>query len=171
VLYIARKPEQAEELARAEAPVLPGGPPRRPDEEVVAAHTRFGALLGFPPCCVAAFCARLQRGVTRRADGRMAHEDFVAAEDAAARTAAPLGRLNNLLPDRTARLIAFYPCRFDCETAARYAEALFAEVARAAPAPAAALRAALLGTVTLGTDASRPAAAGVEALTLDFASF
>jgi len=177
VLYVARTAEYARDLAEAEAPILPGGPSRPPDAEVLRAHARLGELLGFPSCCTAAFTKRLARGVTRRASGGFAHEDFVAAEDAAAASRELLGRLNILLPDRTARLIAYYPCRFDCEPAARYAGAVFEQVARVAPGPAEALRTALLRRVALTANGGRqpPGAATAdettEILELEFDKF
>src|SRR5947207_1242203 len=47
-LYIARSAAHAQALKEAEAPVLPGTPPQRLSDEMLATHARIGALLGFP---------------------------------------------------------------------------------------------------------------------------
>ena len=66
VLYIARSHDLAAALRDAEASVLPGHPP---EGDVVAAHRAVGGALGFPGCCVDAFCERLARGVDRLVEG------------------------------------------------------------------------------------------------------
>lgn len=173
ILYLARDADYARGLAAAEAPLLPPANQRLDLDQEVALHTRFGALLGFPACCVAEFCARLRRGITSRADGSYGHEDFVAAEQAARASRQFLGRLNDLSPDRRARLVTFYPCRYDCETAAAYAAAVFAAAAAVDRVAADALRAALLGTMRIAVDGSRGGGpeSGAEALSIDFAAF
>jgi len=122
---------------------------------VFASHTELGRLLGYPRCCVDAFLARLVRGVTKRQSGEFAHEDFVAAEDAASRTEQPLGRLNNLLVDRRLRLVPFYPCRYDCHVACAYADRADALVRRIHAAAGEALAAALTTSVFVGADGAR----------------
>jgi len=173
VLYLARDANRARELVGAEAPLLPVNGRPLPLDEALPLHTRLGELLGFPRCCIDAFCARLRRGVTRRLDGRDAHEDFVAAEDAARASHRFLARLNDLSPDRRARIVTFYPCRYDCPTASTYAAGVFTQAERVHPAAAAELRTALLGRVSILTDGTRgrPDAADRAALTVDFRDF
>ncbi len=114
VLYVARSAPDAVALQRAEARALNG---QR------SAHRDLGIQLGFPPCCVEAFCRRIERGVDVLANGvRGNAEDYVAARDAWVERANPL--LNCLLFRWHQRVISFYPCRFDCEPASAYARAL-----------------------------------------------
>lgn len=171
VVYVAWTAAEAEALRAAEADILPGGPARAPDEATFTAHRRLGELLGFPACCVEAFVQRLARGVTRRAGGGEANEDFVAAEEALARSEKRDPRLNNLLFDRQLRLVSFYPCRFDCPSALDRAEAVRGAVTRASREAAAFLLTALAVRVILRPDGSRdtgdgPATDG--ALAIDF---
>lgn len=155
VLYAARSEADAEALRQAEAPILPGGPPRAPDAQVLEAHRELGRRLGFAPCCVDAFLQRLARGVTRRAGGTEAHEDFVAAEDAALRSTHFYGRLNNLRWREGARLLSFYPCRYDCPEALRLAGAFHLHLQRKMPLEARALAEALTRPVTLAPTGER----------------
>lgn len=172
ILYVAPDPAYARTVAEAELPLLPPGNERLSFETEVALHTDLGRLLGFPPCCVAEFCTRLRRGITTRRDGGQAHEDFVAAEAAAAASRALLGRLNDVSPDRRMRIVTFYPCRYDCPPAASYASAVFAAAMKVDPVAAAELRAALLGTMVVGIDGTRgPAALTAEHLAIEFAEF
>jgi hypothetical protein len=173
ILYLSPSAERARELVDAEAPLLPPQSGRLPVDEAVRLHGRFGRLLGFPPCCVEEFGFRLRRGVTRRVNGGDAHEDFVAAECAARASQRFLGRLNDLSPNRTARLVTFYPCRYDCAAASRYAAGVFIAAEAADRAAARALRAALLGRMTIAVDGTRGAevARHGEMLTLDFTEF
>jgi len=172
ILYLAQDEAYALSVAEAEAPLLPGSAKLGIDEELVH-HVRLGQLLGFPRCCVDEFGARLRRGITRRLDGRDAHEDFVAAECAARGSQQFLGRLNDLSPDRRARIVTFYPCRYDCPAATAYAEAVAAAAQRVDAAAAAELRAALLGEMRIGVDGSRgpDASSRVETLAVDFPTF
>jgi len=173
ILYLARDEANARALAEAEAPLLPPLNAKLPLDEELVFHTRLGALLGFPSCCVEEFGARLRRGITRRLDGREAHEDFVAAECAARASQGFLGRLNDLSPDRHVRIVTFYPCRYDCPTASAYAEAVFAAAVKTDPTAAAELRDALLGEMRISVDGTRGDAASppADTLTVDFASF
>jgi hypothetical protein len=170
ILYMSPDAARARELVDAEEPLLPPASNRLHVDEAITLHARLGRLLGFPPCCVEEFGARLRRGVTRRLNGQEAHEDFVAAECAVRGSSRFLGRLNDLSPDRRVRIVTFYPCRYDCTTAADYAAAVFAAAARISPAAATALRTALLGTVSIATDGNRGPAdqLGAEALTVEF---
>lgn len=172
ILYVAPDAARARALCETEAPLLPPHGAQLAVAESLPRHAALGALLGFPACCVAAFGARLQRGVTRRAAGGEAHEDFVAAEDAVQRTARPLARLNDLAADRQVRVITFYPCRYDCDAAAAYADAVLAAADAAAPRAAAALRQALGGLHAIAADGRRGAAEHLagEILQVEFAA-
>jgi hypothetical protein len=136
VCYVARDRGWAEALRGCEAPVLPSAPRRAPDAEVLAAHRELGRLLGYPRCCVETYASRLGRGVDVRRDGSRAAELVVAAEGALAASAEVLGRLNVFL---LRPLIPFAPCRFDCELALRYADALFEALGERRPDEARAL--------------------------------
>jgi hypothetical protein len=173
ILYISPDPARARELADAEAPLLPPLSQRLPVDAAVPLHARFGQLLGFPSCCVDAFTVRLRRGVTRRHAGGEAHEDYVAAEDAARASRRLLGRLNDLAVDRRVRIVTFYPCRYDCPAAAAYAAQVFAAAERADRGAAMALRAALLGPMAIAVDGARGADAArrSDALRLEFREF
>lgn len=173
VLYVSRDLARAEQLRDAEAGVLPGGPVRPPTAEVLAAHRVLGAGLGYPPCCVDAFLARLARGVTRARDGGEAHEDFVAAEDAASRTGVFHGRLNHLRFHEQVKVVSFYPCRYDCPEALALAGRLHDLVRARDPAAAEALARRLAEPLAVGRHAERldPAAAGPDAQVLPFNRF
>jgi hypothetical protein len=173
ILYVAPDERKAMALAAAEARLLPSSDAKLPLDEEIALHTRFGELLGFPRCCVAEFCNRLRRGITCRIDGGVADEDFVAAECAARASRRFLGRLNDLSPDRRARIVTFYPCRYDCPAASDYAAAVFAAAAKMDATAAAELRAALLGEMHIGVDGTRgdAAAAMPGSLRVDFTIF
>jgi hypothetical protein len=149
IVYVARTLEIAHGLREAEAPVFPGTSAKLSNQHRRAAHERVGALLGFPACCVAAFLERVERGVMRRASGGEASEDFVAAEDAVARTKIFHGRLNDLRRRERLWIIPFYPCRYDCDVALQYADRVFAEMVRVTPVASVRLRTALAQPVTV----------------------
>jgi hypothetical protein len=155
ILYLARDDAYARAVAEAEAPLLPPENVGLSLDEELILHARLGQMLGFPPCCVDEFGARLRRGITARLDGSYAHEDFVAAEAATRRSQAFLGRLNDLSADRRMRIITFYPCRYDCPQASTYAAAAFAAAVEVDAVAAADLRAALLGEMHIGVDGTR----------------
>src|SRR5262245_16303812 len=92
--HAARHDATAPAPPTAERSILPGGPRRTPDAEVLAAHRELGRLLGYPRCCVEAFVGRISRGVELRRDGTRASERFVAIEDADMRSRVRLARLN-----------------------------------------------------------------------------
>lgn len=71
----------------------------------------LGALLGYPPCCVEAFCALPRRWPNRYP---------IAASMGRTNTFEP--RLNNVALDRFA-WIAWFPCRYDCEASLTLANA------------------------------------------------
>lgn len=173
ILYVSPDAARARALVEVEAPLLPPIPGRVPIEVAAPLHAELGRLLGFPPCCVDEFGVRLQRGVTRRLDRREAHEDFVAAECAVRVSERFLGRLNDLSPDRRARIVTFYPCRYDCAAAADYAGAVYDHAQRHEAGFAAALREALVGEFSIGASGQRGRASEIsgESLTVEFAEF
>jgi hypothetical protein len=152
VLYAARSHDLAAALRDAESSVLPG---HAPEGDALAAHRAVGALLGFPVCCVEAFCARLARGVDRLVDGGPGGyaEDYVASR--AAWVSAPDARVNPLLMRAGAQLVSFYPCRFDCPRAVALAEALRAVVAVRDAGAARGLMATLSRAVVVASDGAR----------------
>lgn len=168
VLYVGRDRARVEALRAAEAIVLPGR--GAPSEEGLAAHRTLGRLLGYPRCCVDAYLARVARGVHLRADGTRAAEVVVALEDAASRSDSRLGRLNVVAPGHRA-LVPFYPCRLDCEYAARFASALYDALRLRDVAAAEALRAALVAPLHLDVDGTEWRAPEPAVLTLTFDRF
>jgi hypothetical protein len=124
-LYIARDAELARRAARLQA-----------EEDPTRALAEIGALVGYPPCCVAAFA----RQDDRANNSRNRYESR-------ARTLAPDGstpapwpwELNNL----HTMVAPFYPCSYRCAAALAWARAALAELARAHPAFAAELGAVL----------------------------
>ena len=128
IVYVARTPAAARAVRDAEAAALPGQPPRARFDPTP--HEALGALLGFPPCCVAAFVARIARGADVAADGGRAHEDWIAATEAAARSAALDARANVFERDHLPGWLSHEPCRFDCPASLAYADRVIA-VARA----------------------------------------
>lgn len=102
--------EQARDLDRMGAD-LAGG----------ADSVALGELLGYPRCCVDAFCA-----LERRWPNRLP----IAA--AASRTRRFASRLNNLALDRFA-WIAHFPCRYDCAASLGLADAAADALAAEAP--------------------------------------
>lgn len=172
ILYLARAETYAHAVAKAEAPLLPPENAGLSLDEELILHAQLGQLLGFPPCCCEEFGNRLRRGITARRDGSYAHEDFVAAEGAAERSRTFLARLNDLSADRRMRIITFYPCRYDCQTASAYAAAAFAAAVEVDAAAAGDLRTALHGLMRIGLDGTRglDALAG-EHLAVEFVTF
>jgi hypothetical protein len=82
----------------------------------------LGELFGYPPCCVAAFVAQRSR-----ADNSL-NRYLIAARTGAARGPWPW-----CLNEVHHRLIAFYPCRYDCAAARAVAEATLAAIDAARP--------------------------------------
>jgi hypothetical protein len=156
VLYLARSAALADALRDAEEPVLQGSPRYVPGggPSVVAQHRAVGEALGFPACCVEAFCARLARGVDVLGAHRNLSEDYVAAREAW--VARPDPRLNPLLVRARVQVVSFYPCRFDCPAARACADATLAAVAtRHGDAAVRALVAALSRAVLIAPTGAR----------------
>jgi len=152
VLYAARSRDLAAALRDAEATVLPGHPT---EGDALAAHRAVGRALGFPACCVDAFCERLARGVDRLVDGGPGGyaEDYVASR--AAWVSAPDARVNPLLMRAGAQLVSFYPCRFDCARAVALAESVRVVVAARDAGIARGLMATLSRAVVIAGDGAR----------------
>jgi hypothetical protein len=152
VLYAARSHDLAAALRDAESSVLPG---HAPAGDALAAHRAVGIALGFPACCVEAFCVRLARGVDRLVDGGLGGyaEDYVASR--AAWVSAPDARVNPLLMRAGAQLVSFYPCRFDCARAVALAESVRAVVAARDAGAARGLMATLSRAVVIASDGAR----------------
>lgn len=152
VLYAARSAGHAAALREAEEGVLPG---RAQARDARARHQAIGRLLGFPPCCVEAFLARLDRGVDRldAAGPAGLAEDYVAARSAW--VPRPDARVNPLLMSARAQLISFYPCRYDCPAAVELAEGLRAVVAARQPSTERSLLALLSRPVAVAPDGAR----------------
>jgi len=156
VLYLAPTMALAEALRDAEEPVLQGSPTYSPGGTAahVAQHQAVGRALGFPPCCVDAFCARLTRGVDTLGPHRNLSEDYVTAREAWVPRAD--ARLNPLLMRARMHVVSFYPCRYDCRAARAHADAVLAAVAKLHGAGAArALVDALARTVLIAPTGAR----------------
>lgn len=152
VLYVAPTEGAAAALRDAEATVLPG---RVTAADIPAAHRAVGRALGFPACCVDAFCARVARGVDRLVAGGPGGfaEDYVAARSAW--VPRPDARVNPLLMRAGAQLVSFYPCRFDCPAAVAQAEALRGVIAARSAEAAGSLMATLSRSVVIAADGAR----------------
>jgi hypothetical protein len=119
ILYVAHGRSDAEELRAIEASLVAAQPLRDP-ERVLSLNALLGERLGYPKCCIHAFCARIsspQPGVS---------VTWLAAR--AAWVTTPLRRLNCLLHVERVRLITFEPCCYDCAAALQIADAVFERV-------------------------------------------
>lgn len=96
----------------------------------------LGELFGYPRCCVEAFVAQRDR-----ADNSL-NRYLIAG-----RTPTTTAPWPWLLNEVHLRLVAFYPCRYDCAPARAVAEATVDAIERARPGFAAAAAAALARTV------------------------
>jgi hypothetical protein len=74
-------------------------------------HRRLGSLLGYPPCCVSAFCEHPD-------------DDRARMEQAASRTRPPGNPWLNVLDPWGFRLISWDPCTFQCALSSTYADRL-----------------------------------------------
>ena len=171
LLYVARHADgAASSLADAEARTLRPG---APDSACLDAHRSLGRGLGFPPCCIEAFVAKVARGVTVLADGSEAAEDFVAATAFAEAARLRHARLNVWPLDGASPLLSHVPCAADCQGSLDYATRVFGALHRATPSWAAGLRASLLRPVAIERDGRRvaPQLASASALPLRFRAF
>ncbi|MBK7859933.1 MAG: hypothetical protein IPJ65_15170 [Archangiaceae bacterium] len=167
LVYVARDPQLAEDIAAVDTAVLEKSMRREPSAD---AQRKLGLLLGFPRCCVDAFIAVLERGIDRAADGKPASEYFVCAQAAAKASRRFHPWLNDLSPRRPLRLIHFFPCRYDCEAALEYAGRVHGAMLRLTPRALPALE-ALRGRAVVGRDGSfGDVPPGVERLELEFAA-
>jgi len=109
IAYVAHSAREATELKLTEEASV-----RASDRDAM----KLGRLLGYPECCVKAFCSRDRRGKE--------NDWYLAARDAW--VARPLPALNVLLLSERRHLVSFEPCTYDCsralELAERTAEAL-----------------------------------------------
>jgi len=168
IVYVARTPAAARALHALEGQALPG--PTLRDRFDPAPHRALGAALGFPACCVEAFVARIARGADVTATGARAHEDFIAASEAAARSRRLDARANVFAIDRTSGWLSHVPCAFDCAPSLAYADRVIAAATAHDAAGAAVLRARLVSPVAIAPDGTRaaPADAPADACVLAF---
>jgi hypothetical protein len=124
ILYIGRDEEVLKELRTAEWPLF-DHPEKLTVQDKIDRHRIIGRCLGFPSCCVEAFCAWSGRGVgTLEAGGPIvASEPYVSAYEA--RVPSPNPLLNDQLEQLRLRLITFSPCSYTCEAASTFASKLF----------------------------------------------
>ncbi len=108
----------------------------RDDTRSLDGARELGRRLGYPPCCVEAFLAKVSRAAETKAP-ELGRDNWQRVD--AAWVARPNPRINSLLFGELLGLISFDPCRFDCPAAAQIANALFERLAQSAPVAAAAL--------------------------------
>lgn len=119
LVYASRDPARARALRDLEVASLAV---REAHPRQAARDNRaIGLSLGYPGCCVDAFCERL---IARRPDGA---PTWVAAR--AAWTPRPRSRLNNLVAATEPVLVTFEPCSYACGAALAYADAVAAALA------------------------------------------
>lgn len=125
VTIYAGRDERVDALAAVEQ--------RAPDDARSA-----GALLGFPPCCVEAFCADMERS---RVDEDTVNDDScIRILQTAKPGRAVLNPLSNF------DLLGFYPCSAQCDAATAIAERNLEALERQRPGSAARARERLTGT-------------------------
>jgi hypothetical protein len=152
LLYVARAHDAADAVREAEAPTLQGEAVC-PQERSIQCALRVGELLGYPHCCVAAFCARMERGVGRLADGHLAAELYVAAAEAWRARSSPW--LNNLRRPEHLELVSFEPCAYDCPAALEWAGRCCAALRASDPVDAHELELALSQPVAIAPSGAR----------------
>jgi hypothetical protein len=155
LVYIATTAAAARDLCALERAIRPGLPPRVDGPADLVAHRDLGLALGFPRCCIDRFVARIERGADRLPNGWIAHEDFIAASEAAARSIVLDSRCNVFAADRTSGWLSHVPCRFDCAASLAYADRLIAAYRRHAPADVLELERRLLHYVAIDRDGHR----------------
>jgi hypothetical protein len=146
ILYVAHSRSDAEQLRAIERGLVAEESLRDP-QSVIALNASLGERLGYPKCCIDAFCAR------SAASKPGASVTWLSARDAWVAT--PLRRLNCLLLIERVRLITFEPCRYDCPAASQLADAVFALVRGLDPQAAASIDRQLARSVVVGADGSR----------------
>jgi hypothetical protein len=152
LIYVAPTAQAAIGLRAAEHHLLE---PHISDRDRAFFTRELGLRLGFPPCCVDAFAARILRGSGHlHAGDRDRHDDdFVAASDGW--VARPDWRLNSLLMRHRARLISFTPCRLDCPAALAQAALILGLVREHASASAPVLEDMLKRPLAIGPTGAR----------------
>lgn len=152
LIYVAPTAQAAIGLRAAEHHLLE---PHISDRDRAFFTRELGLRLGFPPCCVDAFAARILRGSGHlHAGDRDRHDDdFVAASDGW--VARPDWRLNSLLMRHRARLISFTPCRLDCPAALAQAAIILGLVREHASASAPVLEDMLKRPLAIGPTGAR----------------
>ncbi len=170
IVYVAASAAAARALRELEAQALPGQPARIDRSFDPVPHRGLGAALGFPPCCVEAFVNRIARGADVLASGGHAHEDFIAATEAAARSRRLDARANVFARDRAPGWLSHVPCAFDCAPSLAYAGRVIAAYRAHDPAGVIELTTPLVVPVAIGTDGARtaPEQASAEACVLAF---
>lgn len=111
-LYVAKTGEEAERARTLD---------RMAADDTTHDGRELGRLLGYPECCVEAFCSLERRWPNRRP-----------IQAAAERTERFEPRLNNLALDRFA-WIAHFPCRYDCPRSLELANAAAEKLEQRAP--------------------------------------
>ena len=157
IVYIARTPAAARALRALEAPILPGQAVRPLSPDDLAAHRALGDALGYPACCIDGFVERVERGVTRLPSGLRAHEDFVAASVALARSHVLSPLCNIFAAGRNNCWLSHVPCRLDCDASIAYATAVRAAYVRRSPEAAAQVDRDLALDVAIDRDGRRTA--------------
>jgi len=155
IFYIGHDPDLLEELRTAEWPLF-DHPEKLTIQDKMDRHRIIGRCLGFPSCCVEAFCAWSGRGVgTLQADGPIvASEPYVSAYEA--RVPKPNPLLNDQLEQMRVRLITFSPCSYSCEEAGAFAEKILEAISDFhGPEPAEKLLAQLSRPTAIGKDGQR----------------
>ena len=123
ILYIGKDEAVLNELRTAEWPLF-DHPEKLTVQDKIDRHLIIGRCLGFPSCCVEAFCEWSGRGVGSLEVGGpiVASEPYVSAYEARVPNPNPL--LNDQLEQMRLRLITFSPCTYDCQEAGSFAQKL-----------------------------------------------
>jgi hypothetical protein len=121
LLYIAKDEVTAEQVREIERPIVTQALDQAQERQLIE---ELGTALGYPSCCVKAFARRPRPGlvsfVRSFISRRSGSKDYQGARDAWVATPAP--RLNPFLKCLRRSLIAFEPCRYDCEEALEHAD-------------------------------------------------
>ena len=149
LVYVARSLETAEHVRAVEAKTFA---PQRDVESRAAEYREVGLALGYPPCCVDAYVARMLPAPLAPSGVPLA-EAFVAARGAW--HASPSWLLNHLLFETGDALITFTPCSYRCAAALEYATKVIARVDGVAPLAARRLRRRLAVDVAVDAHGAR----------------